>query len=87
MSTLALVRLSVMELKQLYGKLAIVMRLSCELSQLKNLTIKQFPIEFPEQLEKFHDRNMESQCSMQDTEMWLTCGDEAILAQTPTINN
>jgi len=56
------------------------------LQQIKNLTVKKFPADLAEQLEKFLDRNMELQCSIQDSEMWLTCGEETILIQAPTLS-
>ncbi|QBG34974.1 YaeQ family protein [Litorilituus sediminis] len=47
-----------------------------------NLTIEEFTPDTVTALEKLADRNMEFQVSIQDSQLWLTSGDETLLVTT-----
>jgi len=53
--------------------------------QYPKLSIEQFEITTTDALVKLLSRNMEFQCSIQDNQLWLSCGDETLLIETTTL--
>jgi uncharacterized protein YaeQ len=52
------------------------------LQNYPRLTIEQFETSTTEALVKLLSRNMDLQCSIQDGQLWLSCGDETLLIET-----
>ena len=55
------------------------------LSKYPKLSIEQFDTSITDALVKLLDRTMEFQCSIQDGQLWLSCGDESLLIETQTL--
>ncbi len=55
------------------------------LAKYDKLAIEQFEQETCDALVKLVSRNMEFQCSIQDGQLWLTCGDDTLLIETKTL--
>jgi len=53
-----------------------------KMRQFNKLSIEQFSDETCSALAKLISRNMEFQCSIQDSQLWLTAGDETLLIET-----
>ncbi len=53
-----------------------------KMRQFEHLTIEQFDVETTNLLENLVNRSMEFQCSIQDGQLWLTCGDKTLLIET-----
>lgn len=53
-----------------------------QLKKLNKLTVEQFEQETCDTLVTLLNRNMELQCSIQDGQLWLTCGDQTLLIET-----
>ncbi len=57
------------------------------LQNFPKLSIEQFDMTTTNALVKLLSRNMEFQCSIQDDQLWLTCGDETLLIETTTLKS
>lgn len=55
------------------------------LQKFPKLSIEQFDTNTTNALVKLLSRNMEFQCSIQDDQLWLSCGDETLLIETNTL--
>jgi len=55
------------------------------LQKLPKLSIEQFDTSTTNALVKLLSRSMEFQCSIQDGQLWLSCGDETLLIETNTL--
>lgn len=55
------------------------------LNMFSKLSIEQFDIKTTNALVKLLSRTMEFQCSIQDGQLWLTCGEETLLIETQTL--
>jgi len=52
-----------------------------KMRQFEKLSVLQFPNEIVETLSNTVEKNMIFQCSIQDGQLWLTCGDETYLVE------
>ena len=57
------------------------------LNKLPKLSIEQFSMSTTDPLIKLLSRTMEFQCSIQDGQLWLSCGDESLLIETNTLKS
>lgn len=55
------------------------------LNKYSKLRVEQFKPETTDALVKLLGRTMEFQCSIQDDQLWLSCGDESLLIETTTL--
>jgi len=55
------------------------------LNKYPKLSIEQFNTSTTDELVKLLSRTMEFQCSIQDGQLWLTCGHESLLIETKTL--
>ncbi|MGZ8338194.1 MAG: YaeQ family protein [Telluria sp.] len=55
-----------------------------KLERAKNLTVINIPAEASQQLEKLAKRNMQLQCTIQDSQIYLTDGAETVLVERET---
>lgn len=55
------------------------------LNKFSKLSIEQFSTSTTDALVKLLSRTMEFQCSIQDDQLWLSCGDESLLIETHTL--
>lgn len=55
------------------------------LQKYPKLSIEQFETTTTDALVKLINRNMEFQCSIQDNQLWLSCGDETVLIETTSL--
>lgn len=55
------------------------------LNKFSKLSIEQFTTDTTDALVKLLSKTMDFQCSIQDGQLWLTCGDESLLIETNTI--
>lgn len=55
------------------------------LNKFSKLSIEQFETSTTDALVKLLSRTMEFQCSIQDGQLWLTCGHESLLIETKTL--
>lgn len=55
------------------------------LNKFPTLSIEQFETSTTDALVKLLNRTMEFQCSIQDGQLWLSCGDESLLIETTTL--
>lgn len=55
------------------------------IKQFDKLSIEKFSTETSEALAALADRTMNLQCSIQDGQLWLTCGDDTVLVETSTL--
>ncbi|CAN7452785.1 YaeQ family protein [Pseudoduganella sp. LjRoot289] len=58
--------------------------LANKVERAKNLTVINLPSEATEQLAKMATRNMQLQCTIQDSQIWLTDGTETVLIERET---
>ncbi|HEY0489656.1 MAG TPA: YaeQ family protein [Telluria sp.] len=56
-----------------------------KLERARNLTIINIPAEASAQLEKLANRNMQLQCTIQDSQIYLTDGAETVLVERETV--
>ncbi len=52
------------------------------LKKFSKLSIEQFSTSTTDALVKLLNRTMEFQCSIQDGQLWLSCGEETLLIET-----
>jgi len=57
------------------------------LNKFSKLSIEQFETSTTNTLVKLLNRTMEFQCSIQDGQLWLSCGDESLLIETKTLKS
>ena len=57
------------------------------LNKFVKLSIEQFDVKTTEALVKLLCRTMDFQCSIQDGQLWLSCGDESLLIETTKLKN
>ena len=57
------------------------------LNKFPKLAIEQFDTSTTEALVKLISRTMDFQCSIQDGQLWLSCGDESLLIETHTLKD
>lgn len=57
------------------------------LNKYPKLSIEQFSTAITDALVKLLSRTMEFQCSIQDEQLWLSCGDESLLIETNTLKS
>ncbi|GAA6172862.1 YaeQ family protein [Colwellia sp. KU-HH00111] len=57
------------------------------LNTFSKLTIEQFTTDTTDALTKLLSRTMEFQCSIQDGQLWLNCGDNTLLIETTTLKS
>jgi len=57
------------------------------LNKFPKLSIEQFSMSTTDSLVKLLSRTMEFQCSIQDGQLWLSCGDETLLVETNTLKS
>jgi len=57
------------------------------LNKFPKLSIEQFETSTTDALVKLLSRTMEFQCSIQDGQLWLSCGDESHLIETNTLKS
>jgi len=53
-----------------------------KMRQFETLSIEQLSLTTTDALEELVNRTMEFQCSIQDGQLWLTCGDNTLLIET-----
>ncbi len=57
------------------------------LNKFSKLSIEQFETNTTDALVKLLSKTMDFQCSIQDNQLWLTCGDETLLIETNTLKS